>query len=72
MLWEIELHILTFWYKKDCCSFVLFIRGIVNVREVKHRVGRECLTLDCVKYWFSLHGCCLWYQLYIILPTSYW
>ena len=61
MLWGIELQILTSWYKKDCCSFVLFINGIVNTREVEQRVGRECQTLDCVKYWFGLHGCCLWY-----------
>ena len=72
MLWGIEFRALTSWYKKDCCSFVLFINEIVNMREVEQRVGRECLTLDCVWYWFSLHGCCLWYKLYIILPTPYW
>ena len=42
------------------------------MREVEQRVGRKGLTLDCVKYWLSLHGCCLWYILYIILPTPYW
>ena len=40
------------------------------MREVEQRIGREYLTLDFVKYWFSLHGCCLWYKLYIILPTE--
>ena len=47
----IKFQVLTFWYKKDSCSFVLFINGIVNMREVELRVGWECLTLDCVKYW---------------------
>ena len=43
MLWGIEFQVLTSWYKKDCCSFVLFINGIVNMREKEQRVGRECL-----------------------------
>ena len=72
MLWGIEFQVLTPWYKKDCCSFVLFMNGIVNIRKEEQRVGRECLTLDFVKYCFRLHGCCLWYKLYIILQTSYW
>ena len=58
--------------KKDCCSFVLFINGIVTMREVKLRLGQECLTLDFVKYWFRLYGCCLGLKLYIILPAPYW
>ena len=70
MLWGIDFQVLTSRNKKDCCSFVLFINGIVNMREVEQRIGREYLTLDFVKYWFSLHGCCLWYKLYIILPTE--
>ena len=49
MLWEIEFQLLTSWYKKDCCSFVLFINGIVTLREVEQRVGWECLTLDFTK-----------------------
>ena len=63
-MWGIEFQVLTPWYKKDSCSFVHFINGIVNMREVEQRVGRECLTLDFVKYSFRLHGCCL-YKLYI-------
>ena len=46
MLWGIEFQVLTPWYKKDCCSFVVFINRIVNMREEEQRVGRECLTLD--------------------------
>ena len=65
MLWGIESQVLTPWYKKDCCSLILFVNGIVNTREVEQRVGWECLTLDFVKYWLRLHGCCLWYKLYI-------
>ena len=42
MLCEIEFQVLTPWYKKDCCSFVLFISGIVNMREVELRVGWKC------------------------------
>ena len=72
MLWGIEFQVFTSWYKKDCCSFVLFMNGIVSMGEVEPRVGRECLTLDLVKYWFRLHGCFLWYKLYIILPAPYW
>ena len=73
MLCGIELQVLTTWYKKDRCSFVYFIHRIVNMRKVKERVGRECLTLDFVKFWFRLYGCCLWCKLYIIiLPTSNW
>ena len=71
MMWGIEVQVLTPWYKKDCSSLVHFINGIVRMREVELRVGRECLTLDFVKYCFRLHGCCLWYKLYIILPASY-
>ena len=66
MLWGMEFQVLTPWYKKDCCSFVVFINGIVNMREEKQRVGWKCLTLDFEKCWFRLHGCCLWYKLYII------
>ena len=40
------------------------------MREVEQRVGRECLTLYFVKCWCRLYGICLWYKLYIILPTS--
>ena len=72
MLWGIEFQRLTSWYKKDCCSFVLFINGIVSMRGVELHVGRECLTLDFVKYWFRLHLCCLWYKLCIISPAPYW
>ena len=72
MLWGIEFQVLTPWYKKDYCSFVVFINGIVNMREEEQRVGRECLTLDFEKCWFRLYECCLWYKLYIILPTSLW
>ena len=56
MLWEIQFQVLTPWHKKDCCSFVLFINGIVSIREVELRVWRECQTLYFVKYWFRLHG----------------
>ena len=35
------------------------------MREVEQWVGRECLTLDFVKCWFRLYGCCLWYKLNI-------
>ena len=62
MLWGIEFQVLTPWYKIDCCSFVVFINGIVNMREEEQRVGRECLTLDFEKCWFRLYGCCLWYK----------
>ena len=72
MFWGTELQVLTPRYKKDCCSFVLFINGIVSMREVELLVGWECLALDIVKYWFRLHGCWLWYKLYIILPSPYW
>ena len=58
MLWGIEFKVLTPWYKKDCCGFVLFNNGIVSMREVERRVGMEYLTLDFAKYWFRLHGCC--------------
>ena len=71
MSWGIEFQVLTSRYKKDCCSFVLFINRIVSMREVELQVGRECQTLDFVKYWFRLHGCCLWYKLYVILPAPY-
>ena len=71
MLWVIEFQVLTPWYKKGYCSFVLFINGMVHMREVKQRVGRECLKLNFVKYWCRLHECCLWYKLYIVLPTAY-
>ena len=71
-MWGIEFQVLTPWYKKDCCSLKLFINEIVSMREVELRLGQECLTLDCVKYWFRLHGCCSWYKLYIILPASSW
>ena len=59
MLWGIEFQVLTSWYEKDCCSFVLSINGIVNMREMEQRVGRECLTLDFVTCWFRLYECCL-------------
>ena len=36
------------------------------MREVELRVGRKCLTLDFVKYWFRLHECCLWYKFYTL------
>ena len=58
MMWEIESQILTPWYRKDCCSLVLFINGIVSMRELKLRVGLEYLTMDFEKYWFRLHRCC--------------
>ena len=45
MMWVMEFQVLTPWYKKACCSLVLFINGIVSMREVELRVGRECLTL---------------------------
>ena len=67
MLSGIKFQVLTPWYKKDCCSFVLFINGIVSMREVELHVGRERLTLYFVKYWFRLHECCFWHKLYIIL-----
>ena len=70
MLWRMEFQVLTPWYEKDCCSFVLFINGIANMGEEEQRVGRKCLTLDVVKCWFRLCGCCFWYKLYIILSTS--
>ena len=63
MMWRVEFQVLTTWYKKDCCSLVLFINGIVSMREVELRVGQECPTLDFVKYRFRLHGCCLWYKI---------
>ena len=72
MLCGKKFQVLTPWCKKDCCSFVLFINGIVSVKEVKLRVERECVTLDFVKYWFRLHGRYLWYKLCIILPVPYW
>ena len=72
MLWGKEFQVLTPWYKKDYCSFVLFINGIVRTREVELHVGRKYLTLDVVKYWFRLHECCLWYKSCIILPAPYW
>ena len=50
MLSGIESQVLTPWYKKDCCSFVLFINGIVNMRGVEERVERKCLMLFSVKY----------------------
>ena len=40
ILSEMEFEVLTPCYKKDCCSFVLFINGIVNMREVQQLVGR--------------------------------
>ena len=46
MLWGIEFQVLTTWYKKDCCSFILFVNGIVNMRGVGQRVGQECLISD--------------------------
>ena len=70
MMWGIEFQVLTPWYKKDYCSFVVFTNGTVNMREVEQRVGRECPTLDFVKVSFKLYECCLWYTLCIILPTS--
>ena len=70
MMWGIEFQVLTPWYKKDYCSFVLFINGMVNAREVEQRVARECLTLDFVKCSFKLYECCLWCKLCNILPTS--
>ena len=57
MLWGIEFQVLTPWYKKNCCSFVLFTNGIVSMREVKLHV-----ELECLKYWFTLHGSRLWYK----------
>ena len=51
---------------KDCCSFLLFMHGIVNMREVEQWVGLKCLTLDFVKYWFGLCGCCLWYNFKLV------
>ena len=45
MLWGIKFQVLSPWYKKDCGSFVLFINGIVNMREEEQRVVRECMTL---------------------------
>ena len=62
MLWGIEFHVLALWYKKDCCSLVLFTSGIVNMKEVEQQVERECLTLDFVKYWCRLQGFHLWYN----------
>ena len=50
MLCGTEFQVLTPWSKKDCCSFVFFINGIVNMKEVEQRVGRECLTSDFAKY----------------------
>ena len=36
----IEFQILTPWYKEDCCSFVLFMNGIVNMKSgTAGRVG---------------------------------
>ena len=73
MLWGIEFQVLTPWYKKDCCSFVLFINGIVIMTEVEQWVGRECQSRNAfVKRCFRLYGCWLWYKLYIISSTSYW
>ena len=46
MLWAIEFQVLTAWYKEDCYSFVVFINGIVNMREEEQRVGQECLTFQ--------------------------
>ena len=71
MFWGIEFQVLTPWYKKDCCSFVLFINGIVSMREVELRVGRECVAFDVVKYWlrymYVAYGInyVLFYQLHI-------
>ena len=70
MLWGKEYPVLTPWYKKDCCSFVLFINGMVNMSKMEERVELECLILNFVKCWFRLYGCGIWYKIYIILPTS--
>ena len=71
-LWGTEFHVFTPWYtgKKNCWSFVLFIRGTVNMRDWELGVKWECLRQDFVKNLVKLVGCSLWYNVCMILATS--
>ena len=40
MFWRIEFQVLTSWCKKDCCSFILFINGIVQLHTRKFERSR--------------------------------
>ena len=40
MFWRIEFQVLTSWYKKDCCSFILFINGIVQLHTREYETSR--------------------------------